>query len=93
MYVTVVSPYPWDRGATRSPIYHYNDDYEDGGISYDRKRRFVNSNPSRRSRFLDSNRRSRFSNSTRDKGGGYSNLDEFRIPSFDESHDVELTLL
>ena len=36
-----------------------------------------------------------FSNSIRDQGGGYSNLDEFSnsIPSFDGSHDVESTLL
>ena len=36
-----------------------------------------------------------FSNSLRDQGGGYSNLDEFSItiPSFDGSHDIELTLL
>jgi len=29
-------------------------------------------------------------NFVRDKGGGYSNPDEFRIPSFDGSHDSSL---
>jgi len=78
----------------RSPIYHYNDDYEDGGMLYDRQRRFVNLSPNRRSEFSNSNRRSRFSNFIRDKGG-YLNLDEFSnfILSFDGSLDVESTLL
>ena len=36
-----------------------------------------------------------FSNSIRDEGGGYSNLDEFSnsIPFFYGSHEVESTLL
>ena len=62
----------------RSLIYHYNDDYEDGGMFYDRQRRFVYLSPSRRSGFLNPNRRDRFSNS---------------ISSFDGSLDVESTLL
>ena len=34
-----------------------------------------------------------FPNSIYDIGGGYSNPYEFRISSFDGSHDVESTLL
>ena len=59
------------------------------------KRRFVNSIPSRRNEFSNTNRRSKFSNFICEKGGGHSNLDEVSnsILSFDGSLDVELTLL
>jgi len=69
-----------------NPIYHYNefeDDYEDEGIFYGRRRRFANPNPNRIGGFSTPNRGSMFLNSIRDKGGGYSNPYEIRIPSFD----------
>jgi len=63
------------------------------GCSIIGKRRFVNSIPSRRSEFSNTNRRSKFSNFICEKGGGHSNLDEVSnsILSFDGSLDVELT--
>jgi len=62
----------------RCSIYHCNDDYGDRGMFYDRQRRFINPNPSRRSEFSNPNRRDKFSNS---------------IPSFDGSLDVESIIL
>ena len=50
-------------------------------------------NSNRRGELPNPNRRDRFLNSIPDKGGGYSILDEFGIPSFDESLDVESSLL
>ena len=55
--------------------------------------RFTNPTLNRKGRFPNPNRRDRFPNFIRDKGGGYSNLDEFRIPSFDGSLDVESSLI
>ena len=94
MYVAVASPYLRERGVT--PIYQYNDfedDYEDEEMFYDRQRRFANPNPNRRDRILNPNRRSRFPNSICGKGGGYSNLNEFGISSFDGNLDFESSLL
>jgi len=79
----------------RNLIYQHNDfedDYENEGIVYERRRRFTNSNLNRRGEFPNPNRRGRFPNSIREKGG-YSNPDEFRIPSFDESLDIESSLI
>ena len=42
---------------------------------------------------MNSNRKDRFPNFIRDLGGGCPNPYEFRILSFDGSHDVELILL
>ena len=44
-------------------------------------------------KYANNNRRGRFSNSIRDKRGGYSNLDGFRISSFYKSLDVESSLI
>ena len=52
-----------------------------------------NPNSNRRGRFPIPNRRCMFSNSICVKGEGYSNLDEFGIPSFDGNLDVESFLL
>ena len=81
-----------------SHIYHYNDfgeDYEDGGMTYGRRREFANLNPHRRGMFPNSNRRNMISTSIRGQGGGNSNLDEFSnyIPFFDGNIDVESILL
>ena len=51
------------------------------------------SNPNRRGGFLNAKKRDMFPNSIRDKGGGYSNHDEFGIPSFNGNLDVESSLL
>ena len=76
-------------------IYRYNefeDDFEDEGMVYERRKRLANPNPTRRGRFPNPNRRDMFFNSICDKGGGYSNPDEFEIPSFD-GNVVESSLL
>ena len=78
-----------------NPIYQYNefeDDFEDKGMVYGRRRRFINSISNRRGKFLNPNRRYMFPNSIRDKKRGYSNPDEFRFPSFDENLDIESSL-
>ena len=53
---------------------------------------FVNPNLNRIGGFTNPNRECTFSNSIRDKGG-YSNPNEFRISSFDESLDIESSLI
>ena len=60
---------------------------------YGRQQRFANPNSNRRDGFSNANRRGMFLNSIHDIGGGYSNPNKFRIPSFDGSYDVESTLL
>ena len=75
----------------RNHIYQYNDfedDYKDEGMVYGRRRRSANPNPNRRDGISNPNKRGRFSNSIHDKGG-YSNPDEFGIPSFDGNLDFE----
>jgi len=62
-------------------------------MAYGRRRRFATSNRKREGRFPNPNMRGRFSNSIHDKGEGYSNLDEFRIPSFDGNLDIESSLM
>jgi len=46
-----------------------------------------------RGKFSNPNRRSSFPNSIHDKRGGYSNLDEFWVPSFDGNLNIESSLL
>ena len=60
---------------------------------YGRRRGFTNPNPNRRGEFRNPNRRDRFPSSFRGKRGGYSDPDEFMIPSFDDNLDIRSSLL
>ena len=44
-------------------------------------------------KYANNGKKGKFSNSIRDKGRGYSNPDEFRVPSFDGSLDIESSLI
>ena len=57
------------------------------------RRGFANPNANRRGGFPNPNEKDSFFNSIHGKGGGYSNFDEFGVPSFNENLDFELSLL